>query len=114
MHGIGLRQSINSVAVATADITDNDAVVDTAGFEGVCFFSTTGGTMQAKQGDEADGSDLANAGAAVVVAAGKCLEVHKPRKRYVIATGGGSLIAVLYGSRNLPAMTGNSGTLISP
>jgi hypothetical protein len=108
MHGIGLRQGVNSLAVAAG------AEVDTQGFEGVCFFSTTGGTMQAQHGDESDGSDLANVGDTVTVAAGKALEIHKPKKRYVAATGGGALIAVLYGARQLPAMTGNSGTLVSP
>lgn len=108
MNGIGLRQGIESLAVAAG------AEVDTANFDGVCFFTTTGGTLQALHGDLADGSDQANAGGTQVIAAGKCLEVHKPRKRYVSVTGGGALIAVLYGRRNCPAMTGNSATIVSP
>lgn len=107
MHGHGL---ISNVRIET--VTAGTAV-DLANFEGVVFHSAAGGTIQVKHGTAA--GSTANVGAAVVVPAGGSVQVHRPLKRFIAVTGGGSCTAIRYGARTLPApAAGMAFNFVSP
>jgi hypothetical protein len=126
-HDHGLMVDTKVIPIAS------DAVVDTAGFEGVVFvahFDAASGSnkLTLRDGSEAGGGDQAivkdadgnNAELTMDATAtvGR-IQNHKPVERYVSCTqvGAGTMTAVLYGTRTqatTPGTTTNEASFVSP
>lgn len=115
-----IKVKAGAASAGTALVSD---VVDTAGFEGVCFFGSiatanAGNYASVQQGLVADGSASADlAGTKVVPTADAdtfMIDIAHPRERYVKCTvvraGAdtvtGDVYAVLYGARKEPVTQG--------
>lgn len=109
---------------AAATTAVESAVVDTANALGVRFLGTiatqaAGNTVKVQQGDQANGSDMADlAGTGLVTAVNGdafAVDVYKPSKRYVRAvvtrgtsTAAGAIFAEVYGVRTEPPTNGTT------
>lgn len=105
-----------SDTVASGTTTVNGTVIDTAGYEGICFLASlgtanAGNKLVIQQGTESDGSDMADTVAEVGGKTDLVVDVFRPdpNYRYVRATvvrGSASTVeaawAILYHGRHIP------------
>ena len=120
MHGIGLLEGVKIIKIfdeiTAGTSASNGTIIDTAGAEGVIFTTIFGTSaadngIKAQQGAASNMSDAADLAATQVLLDATettaCLQIHKPRERYVraVAVRGTSTtvpggVAILYGLRS--------------